>query len=174
MTRSPLDELEQILKERQFKRKTFLAVLLDSLDPISKKSREWFDYETKAVSNEIEVLGAIMPEEIPAWKAELEEIKKKFEGALQYIEEVAKKAKKGELRSVGDVYKRPPSEQASELPQLVVMPAKREKTPLDAAQSVLAIWDAASDLENLVNRVELEAIRTLRLRQMMRKEVMTS
>ena len=29
----------------------------------------WFDYETKAVSNEIEVLVAIMPEETPAWKA---------------------------------------------------------------------------------------------------------
>lgn len=173
MTKNPLDELAQILEERKFKRKTFLAVLLDSLDPISRKSREWVDYETKAVSKEIEVLGAIMPEETPTWRAQLEDIKKRFEGALQYIEEVSRKAKKGELRSVGDVYKRQPSKQPYELPELIV-PAKREKTPLDAAQSVLAIWDAASDLESLVNRVELEAIRTLRLRQIVRKEIRTS
>lgn len=174
MAKSPLDELAQILDERKLKRKTFLAVLLDSLDPISEKSREWFEYETKAVSKEIEVLGTIMPEETPTWKAELEDIKKRFESALQYIEEVAKKAKKGELRSVGDVYRQPPKKQANELqlPQLVI-PAKRERTPLDAAQSILAIWDATSDLENLVNKVELEAIRTLRLRQIMRKEVIS-
>jgi hypothetical protein len=173
LTKSALDELAQILDERKFKRKTFLAVLLDSLDPISKKSREWFDYEAKAVSEQIEVLGAIMPEETPTWKAQLEDIKKRFEGALQYIEEVTRKAKKGELRSVGDIYRRPPSKQPYEFPELI-MPSKREKTPLDAAQSVLAIWDAASDLESLVSRVELEAIRTLRLRQIMRKEVTTS
>ena len=172
MTKSALDELAQILEERKFKRKTFLAVLLDSLDPISKKSREWFDYETKAVSKEIEVLGGIMPEETPTWEAQLEDIQKRFGDALQYIEEVARKAKKGELRSVGDVYRRPPSKQPYELPELII-PAKREKTPLDAAQSVLAIWDAASDLESLVNRVELEAIRTLRLRQILKKEVAT-
>lgn len=94
MTKSPLDELAQILEERKFKRRTFLAVLLDSLDPISKKSREWFEYETKAVSHEIDVLGEIMPEETPSWKAKLEEIKRRFEGAFQYIDEVTRKAKR--------------------------------------------------------------------------------
>lgn len=174
MAKSPLDELAQILDERKFKRRTFLAVLLDSLDPISKKSREWFEYETKAVSHEIDVLGEIMPEETPTWKAKLEEIKRKFEGAFQYIDEVAKKAKKGELKSISDVYKQPTNEEEIiKLPELVP-PAERQRTPLDAAQSMLAIWDAASDLETLVNRVELEALRTLRLRQMVKKEVMRS
>jgi hypothetical protein len=169
LTKSPLDELEQILEDSKFKRKTFLAVLLDSLDPISRKSHEWFDYEAKTVSREIEVLNAIMPEETPAWRAQLEDIKRRFEGALQYIEQVTRKAKKGELRSVGDVYKRPPRKQPYEIPEPFPL-AKKEKTPLDAAQSVLAIWDSASDLENLVNKVELEAIRTLRLRQILKKE----
>jgi hypothetical protein len=76
LAKSPLDELAQILDERKSKRRTFLAVLLDSLDPLSKKSREWFEYETEAVSHEIDVLGEIMPEESPIWKAKLEEIKK--------------------------------------------------------------------------------------------------
>lgn len=173
MTGHPFDELAAILNERQFKRKTFLAVLLDSLDPITQKSREWFGYETKAISKEIEVLGAIMPEEIPIWNSELEQIRKKFDSALEYIEEVAKKAKRGEVRSVSDIYKRPPAKKAHELPGLVLpVPPKREKTPLDAAESILALWDAASDLENLVKRVELEATRMLRLRQVIKKEVM--
>lgn len=173
MTKNSLDELERILEERKFKRKTFLAVLLDSLDPVNKKSREWFDYEFEAVSKQIEVLGEIIPEETPMWRAGLEDIKKRFDDALQYVEEVAKKAKKGELRSVGDVYRRPPTKQASALPELI-MPTKKEKTPLDAAQSILAIWNAASELENLVNTVEIEAIRILRLRQIMRKEIVRS
>jgi hypothetical protein len=174
LTKSPLDELARILEERKFKRRTFLAVLLDSLDPISAKSREWFDYETKAVSHEIDVLGEIMPEETPTWRATLEEIKTKFASAFQYIDEVSRKAKKGELKSIRDIYKHPTSkEEAIQLPELIP-PTKRQRTPLDAAQSILAIWDAASDLENLVNRVELEALRTLRLRQIVKKEVMKS
>jgi hypothetical protein len=86
---------------------------------------------------------------------------------------VTKKAKKGELTSISDVYKQPTSEE--EIIELPEFPsAKKQRTPLDAAQSILAIWDAASDLENLVNRVELEARRTLRLRQIVKKEVMKS
>lgn len=173
MAKSPLDELAEILEQRKFKRRTFLAVLLDCLEPLSRKSSEWFEYETKAVCLEIDVLGEIMPEETPAWKARLEEIRKKFKDAYQYIDEVAKKAKKGEVRSISDVYRQPSEAEVVRIPELIPH-AKSQRTPLDAAQSMLAIWDAASDLENLVNVIELEALRTLRLRQMVKKEIMKS
>lgn len=76
------------------------------------------------------------------------------------------------MRSISDVYKQPSSEEGVIQISELIPSAKRQRTPLDAAQSILAIWDAASDLENLVNIVELEALRTLRLRQMVKREVM--
>jgi len=166
---NPLDKLESLLQERKTKRKTLLATLLDSLDPVLEKTRKWFDYETLAINEEIDLLGAIMPEETPTWKAELDEIRRKFERALQYIKEVAKRARRGELGSVKDIYKRPSGDQIIEIPPPPTR--KKEKGPLDIAESLLELWDAASELERLANKVENEAVRTLRLRRLVRLEV---
>lgn len=168
--KNPLDELESLLQDRKQKRMTFLASFLDSFSPISEGSRKWFNYEAEAVEKEIELLNSIMPEETSAWKSELEEIRQKFERALQGIKGVAKKAEKGEVKSVGDIYKRPSRGEVIEL----IPPkrrSKREQAPLDIAESLLEIWDAASELEKLVNKVEHEAIRTLRLRRLVKLEI---
>lgn len=171
LEKNPLDELEALLQERERKRMTFLATFLDSLDPMREGSRRWFTYETKAVEKEIELLNVIMPEETPAWKGELGQIKKKFERALQYVAEVAKRAKRGEVKSVDEIYKRPSAKKG-----IIVLPpplrrSKEKEAPLDITESLLEIWDAASELENLVKKVEREAIRTLRLRRLVRLEI---
>jgi hypothetical protein len=168
--KNPLDKLELLRQERKTKRKTLLATLLDSLDPVLETTRKWFNYETQAIDEEIDLLGTIMPEEMPTWKTELDRTKTKFKSALQYIREVAKKAKRGELESVEKVYKRPSRDQLIEIPPLP-RARKKEKGPLDIAESLLELWDAASELEKLANKVENEAVRTLRLRRLVRLEV---
>lgn len=171
LKKNPLDKLEALLQEREKKRMTFLATFLDSLDPISRGSKKWFKYETEAVKKEIELLHSIMPEETPIWKSKLQQIENKFERALQDVKEVAKRAERGEVKSVGEIYRRP-----SPLPELVVIPppgrkSRREKAQLDVAESLLEMWDAASELEELVKKVEQEAIRTLRLRRLVKLEI---
>lgn len=111
-----------------------------------------------------------MPEETPVWRNWLTEIKEKFERALRGIQEVARKTEKGEVKSVGDIYKRPSSEKVIELP-IPKRRAKEKQAPLDIAESILEIWDAASELERLVEKVEHEAIRTLRLRRLVKLEI---
>jgi len=171
LEKSPLNDLEILLRERGQKRITFFAALLDSLEPLSDRSLKWFQYETEAVEKEMELLNSIMPEEIPGWVSELRQIKKKFEEAIQSIREVMKMAEKGEVKLVSDIYQRPSL--IEEIPA-IPLKIKKRKAPSNVGESILELWDAASELEKLVRKIEQEAIRVLRLRRLVKLEIRES
>ena len=167
-TRNPLDELESLLKERTTKRISYLAVFLSAIPSVSEKASNWFSYEAEAVEREIELLEHIVPEETERWKAELNGVRIKFANASKSLENIAKRAEEGEIRSVSEIYERPAR---GRIPTIVEVEGAEEEGALNVASSLLELWDAASDLEKLINKVEREANRTLRLRRLVRIEL---
>ena len=166
--KNPLDQLELLLKERQQKRPSYLKVLLDSVPHIREKASEWFGYEAKTAESEIKLLEYIMPDITRKWKRELENIRVKFEGAIQSLDKIAEKVKKGEVTSISEIYEREPEESFTP-PKF--FEEKQEEEALNLASSFLDILDAAQNLEDLIQRVEREATRTLTLRRLVKIEL---
>lgn len=167
-TRNPLDELESLLKQRTTKRMSYIAVFLNAIPSVSEKASNWFNFEAEAVEREMELLEHVMPEETERWKAELNSVRIKFAKASNSLENIAKRAEKGEIKSVSEIYKRPAE---GFIPTIEEVEEAEEEGALNVASSLLELWDAASDLEKLINKVELEAKRTLRLRRLVRIEL---
>lgn len=165
--KNPLDELEALLKERQKKRPSYLKVLLDSVPYISNKASEWFNYEAKIAQDEIKLLEHVMPETTTEWKIEVETIRAEFNKAIQSLDKVAEKVRKGKVTSISEIYEREPK-------KLVFVPPpskEQEEEALNLASSFLDILDAARNLEALIQTVEREAKRTLTLRRLVLLEL---
>lgn len=164
---NPLDKLESLLKERQKKRPSYLKVLLDSVPYISDKASEWFNYEAKIAKKEIELLEHIMPETTIEWKIELQKIRAKFNDAIQSLDKIAEKVRKGKVTSISDIYERKPEERII----IPLPPKEQEEEALNLASSFLDILDSAQNLEDLIQRIERESRRTLTLRRLVLLEL---
>ena len=133
-----------------------------------EKASEWFGYEAKTADSEIKLLEYIMPDITRKWKMELENIRVKFERAIQSLDKIAEKVKKGEVTSISEIYEREPEEGFTP-PKF--FEEKQEEEALNLASSFLDILDAAQNLEDLIQRVEREATRTLTLRRLVKIEL---
>jgi len=169
--RNPFDELESLLEERQQKRPSYLKVLLDSVPYIRDKASEWFEEEVRLAQKEIKLLEQVMPESTKEWEMELHRIRTKFGKAGESLDKIAEKVKKGKVISISEIYRGKPEERYFPPPTLIR--EKQEEEALDLASSFLDILDAAKNLEDLIQRVEREAIRTLTLRRLVKIELGT-
>ena len=121
MSRSPLDELELLLKRRAEKRRPYIAQVLKMAEDFIAHSEDWIEAEAGALEKEIELLGYVVEEEqIVAWRVRLSELKGKFEDALKDIRAIVQRARAGELKALAQVVRKktwsftPEEEQAME------------------------------------------------------------
>ena len=161
MSRSPLDELELLLKRRAEKRRPYIAQVLKMAEDFITHSEDWIEVEARALEKEIEFLSYVVEEEqIAAWRVRLSELKGKFEDTLKDIRAIVQRARAGELKTLAQVVRKKTWSFAPE-----------EEQAMDIVSLIIRAFNLARDFEELVASVEGEARRILRLRRLVRLEV---
>ena len=161
MSNNILDTLEALIEESKKKRMSFLIAITKSSKSISDGADKWFESEKDLLKKEMDILTSVMPEDVVQWTPRLDTISKRFKRAISFLNQIIDKAEKGKLASIGEAH--PPKKVQSPLQASLVFEEKEEEKELDLVSAILEVFDSASDLEKLIDEVEKESKRTIRI-----------
>ena len=160
--RSPLDELEELLKRRAEERRPYLIQMLNMAKDFVSQSEEWVKAEVEVLEKEIGLLRHVVEEDqIAKWHARLRDISRRFKDTLEEIRQLVKRVGSGEVSTLSELVRK--KEQWAFQPE--------EEQAMDIVSLIVRAFNLAREFEELVSSVEAEAKRLLRLRRLVRLEV---
>ena len=163
--RSPLDELEIVLKRRAERRTPYITQILKMAENFISYSEEWMNAEAGILEREIELLKDVIEEEqIAEWRMKLEDVKERFKKVLGNMKKLINRAGSGEITSLAEIVRKE-GRWTFEL---------EEEQAMDIVSMIVKAFNLARELEDLISAVENEAKRILRLRRLVRLEIIGS
>jgi len=101
--RGEIGNLQTVIKERKDKREPFLSSFADALENVVKKSKEWFNLESKLASREVAILEELLPDQSFAEeKNKLKMYHQEFEKTATKFNDTIKSMREGKIKSLKD------------------------------------------------------------------------